>query len=127
MSIPKKLLYTKNHAWIKIQDDIAVVGITDDLQEMLQAIEDIDLPFKGDELDMDDECVTLHHGGGMYDLPTPLTGRIVKVNNKLKNNLTVLHTAPYTSGWIFEMEYDELDELDLLLSADEYSEELDLM
>jgi glycine cleavage system H protein len=127
MSIPKKLFYTINHAWIKVKDDTAIIGITDDLQEMLQAVEDIDLPFSGDELDMDDECVTLHHNGGMYNLPAPLTGRIVKVNNKLKENLTVLHTAPYTTGWIFEMEYDELDEVDELLSASEYTEELDMM
>lgn len=121
MNTPKNLLYSKYHAWVKIKKgNTAIVGITDELQDMLESIDDIELPVENDELEMDLECTTIHYGGEMYDLPSPLTGRVIKVNNDLKKNLHLLHSSCYSKGWLFEMEYDEPEELEMLFDADQY-------
>lgn len=123
MLIPKNLLYTIEHAWVKVNRDLVVVGITDNLQEMLEAIEQVDLPHKGDELYIGDNCVSLVHPGGFYDLPAPLTGRVTKVNPALRNNPELVQSSPYKDGWLFEMEFDEPEELEMLLDAATYTEE----
>ncbi len=122
---PKKLLYTKQHVWVKIKGETAVIGITDELQDMLQAISDITLPKVADELDIDQDCGFLEYNGNIFDILSPLTGRVIRVNKELKSEPELLHSSPYGKGWIFEMEYDEPDELDLLLSASDYIEELE--
>ncbi len=123
MLVPKNLLYTKEHAWVKVNRDLVVIGITDNLQEMLEAIEQIDLPHKGDELYIGDNCVSLVHPGGFYDLPSPLTGRVTKVNQALRNSPELAQSSPYKEGWLLEMEYDEPEELEMLLDPATYTEE----
>ena len=126
MDNPRNFLYTKQHAWVKVKDDIAVVGITDDLQELLEFIEEIILPKVGDEVEMELECATLNCDNGyVYDLPSPLTGRITKINEELRNTPELVHASCYEDGWLFEMEYDEPDELDMLYTANEYEDEIE--
>ena len=127
MNTPTNYLYTRQHTWTNIKDDIAVVGITDELQEILEFINEIDLPKKGDELEMDLECVTLNYDGGTHDLPAPLTGRVTKINNELKYSPELIHSSCYGNGWLYEMEYDEPDELEMLYSAEEYEDEIENM
>ena len=127
MNNPKKFLYTKQHAWVKVEDDVAVIGITDELQEVLEFISEVELPKKGDELEMDQECVTIDYDRGSYELPSPLTGRVTKVNKNLRDNPELLHSSCYNEGWIFEMEIDEPDELEMLYSANEYEDEIENM
>jgi glycine cleavage system H protein len=127
MNTPKNFLFTKQHAWANIRDDIAVVGITDELQEILGFIDEIDLPKKGDEVEMDMECVTLNYDGGTYELPSPLTGRITRLNDDLRYSPELIHSSCYNNGWLFEMEYDEPDELEMLYSAEEYEDEIENM
>jgi glycine cleavage system H protein len=122
MLFPDNLLYTKNHLWIRIEDDIAVVGITDELVDILGAVEEIDFPRKNDELEIDIECSGLIYPGGTYDILAPLTGRITKINNILKHDTKPLHLSCYEDGWLFEMEYDEIEELDMLLTPEEYAD-----
>jgi glycine cleavage system H protein len=121
MLLPEDLLYTKDHAWVRIEDDIAVVGVTEELLEMLDAVFEVDFPKKNDEVEMNVDCgLTLQYHGGMYDLPAPLTGRITKINNLLRHDLNILHLSCYKDGWLFEMEYDEPDEIGMLFDAEEY-------
>jgi glycine cleavage system H protein len=122
MLFPKDLLYTKSHLWVRIEDDIAVVGITDELVDMLGAIDEIEFPRKDDEVEIDLESGALHYPGGTYDIISPLTGRITKINNILRHDTKPLHLSCYEDGWLFEMEYDELDELETLLSPEEYGD-----
>lgn len=126
MHIPKSLLYTIEHAWVKVNDNLVVVGITDDLQEMLESIEAVDLPRVGDELYIGDNCITIHYTRGLYDLPCPLTGRVTRINPLLRRHAPeLLQASPYKDGWLFEMEIDEPDELELLLDATDYQRELE--
>jgi glycine cleavage system H protein len=127
MNTPIDFLFTKQHAWVNIKENIAIVGITDELQEILVSVDEIVLPKKGDEVEMDIECVTLNYDGGTYELPSPLTGRITKINHELRYSPELIHSSCYNDGWLFEMEYDESDELDMLYSAVEYEDEIENM
>lgn len=123
MQVPKNLLYTVEHSWVKKNGDLVIVGITDNLQEMLESIEEVELPRKGDELFIGDNCVSIQHPGGFYDLPSPLTGRVTRVNPSLRDSPELTQASPYKEGWLFEMEYDDPDELEMLLDAASYLEE----
>jgi glycine cleavage system H protein len=122
MLFPKDLFYTENHLWVKIDDNVATIGITDELVDMLGAVDEIEFPRKNDEIEIDLECGALHYPGGTYDILAPLTGRIRKINNILRHDTKPLHLSCYEDGWLFEMEYDELDELDTLLTSVEYGD-----
>jgi glycine cleavage system H protein len=122
IELPENLVYSLRHIWIDIEDDddcIAAIGITEHLQEELPEILSIDLPLVGDELEIDAPCVHLHLEDGIRDLVCPLTGRVKEINREVLDNPDLLHVAPYRN-WIFRMEFDEPDELDLLLPADKY-------
>ncbi len=125
MNVPKNLLYTKKHAWVKLKKDQAVVGLTDELQERIDSALSVHLPSVGDELEMDHECLTIHSESKSDDFFSPLTGRVVAVNTELKKRPELLHTSPYEDGWLFEMEFDEQDELEMLYSPNEYLHELE--
>ena len=125
MNVPKNLLYTKKHAWVRLKKDVVTVGMTDELQERIESVQSVLLPSKGDELEMDHECLTIHSDSRFFDFFSPLTGRIVAVNTELKNKPELIHTSPYEDGWLFEMEYDEPDELEMLYTPNEYLHELE--
>jgi len=125
MNTPEDLLYTKQHAWVKIKGSKAIVGITDDLQELLEFADAIELPKLKDELEMDLECLVINYSGEVYDVPSPLTGRVTKINHELKYNPELIHSSCYDEGWLYEMEYDEHDELEMLYTAGEYECEIE--
>lgn len=119
---PQHLNYTANHMWVELNDDIANVGITEDLQHYLtDELESIELPLVGDELEMDVECMAMHIGSELYGIKSPLTGRIVKVNTSLLDDPEQVFTSPYRDGWLFQMELDEPDEVEMLMSSDDYA------
>lgn len=125
MHVPKNLLYTKHHTWVKvINENLAVIGITEELHDIMESIDYIDMPHINDELEMELKCgTTLHYQKGqMYDVISPLTGRVTKLNYKLKKNPHLLYSSCYKEGWLFEMQFDEVDELEMLNKAEEYIE-----
>ena len=123
IELPQDRLYTLRHVWVKIEDEeegVAAVGITEQLQEELPEILGIDLPLNGDELEIDALCVHLHlDDGDIFDLSSPLTGRVRETNRDVLDNPDLLHVAPY-KNWLFRMEYDEIDEVELLIAPDRY-------
>ncbi|MCF7791720.1 MAG: hypothetical protein K9L78_03105 [Victivallales bacterium] len=121
MLFPEDLLYTKYHLWLKIEEDTAVVGVTEELLNILGAIDEVEFPRRNDELEMEIECGILHYPGGVQEIYAPLTGRVTKINNILRHDTKPLHLSCYEDGWLFEMEYDDVDELELLLTPKEYS------
>ena len=126
MELPGDLLYTRDHAWARVEGNVAVIGVTDELLDMLESVDFVDLPAVGDELEMDVECASLHYSGGVYELPAPLTGRVLAVNRLLRNQAEELHFDPYGAGWVFKMEFDEPDEVEMLYTRDQYINELEI-
>ncbi len=124
---PKDVRYSHRHLWVRLgpEEPQAEVGITDELQERLPAITSIDMPMVGDELEMDTACILLHLATNrLRKLYAPLTGRVLEINRDVLDRTELIHLKPYQS-WLFRMEYDEVDELEMLMDANRYERYLD--
>jgi glycine cleavage system H protein len=118
---PEELVYSPRHLWARIDHDTstAEVGITEELQERLPELLSIDVPMVGDEIEIDQPCVHIHHEEGIRHVRSPLSGRVVAVNRDVLDRPDLLHVAPY-GHWLYQMEFDEPDELDMMLAAKDY-------
>jgi glycine cleavage system H protein len=123
---PSDLSYTKHHLWVRMDKEAhtATIGITEELVEQLAEVFGIDMPMVGDELDMDTFCIHLHLKNRIHHLRSPLTGRVTEINREVLDNASLLHLAAY-KNWLYRMEYDDPDEVHLLMSGDQYTRFLD--
>lgn len=123
---PKELRYTKHHIWVLPEGKkrLARVGLTEELANKLQEILGIDLPMIGDELEMDAPCLHIHRATSISYLPAPLSGRVTQVNKDVLDKPRLIAAGPYVH-WLFCMEYDEDEELDMLMNASQYGTYLD--
>ena len=103
MNIPSNLLYTKDHEWIKIENGIATVGITDYAQGELGDIIFIELPEIGDSVQAEDSIGTIEAVKTVADIYSPMNGKISAVNINLEDNPGSINTDPYDSGWIIKL------------------------
>ena len=103
MNIPSDLLYTKDHEWIKIENGIATVGITDYAQSELGDIIFIELPEIGDSVQAEDSIGTIEAVKTVADIYSPMNGEISEVNLNLEDNPDSINTDPYDSGWIIKL------------------------
>ena len=122
MSVPKGLHYTKEHEWVLIEDSIATVGITDFAQESLGDITYIQLPKEGEHVKKDDPFGVVESVKAVSDLYSPVTGRVVEVNQPLLQAPELVNEDPYTDGWMVKVEMKESPELDELMDADGYKD-----
>ena len=122
MEIPLNLKYTKDHEWISIDGNIATVGITDFAQRELGDIVYIEVETIGETLNADDVFGTVEAVKTVSDLFLPMTGKIIEFNESLDGSPEDVNTDPYGSGWMVKIEIQNIDELDNLLSADQYKE-----
>jgi glycine cleavage system H protein len=121
MQHPVDLKYSRHHIWVRIEEGTACVGMTEDVQEEIQHFESVELPREGDELEIDSTCMSLHTKAHLVDVYAPLSGRIIEVNESLSANPDTIFISPYGNGWLFKMEFDEPEEVDILMSADDYT------
>ena len=119
MNIPDNLYYTKNHEWIKIEDRIAVIGITDYAQSELGDIIFIEFPDIGMNYKAGDTIGTIEAVKTVADIYSPISGRIVEINVNLEVEPDSVNKDPYDSGWIIKLDSFIEDQSGLLLS-DEY-------
>lgn len=123
---PKDLRYTQRHVWVKAEEKrrTARVGITEDMAEKLREILSLDMPMVGDELEMDEPCIHIHRPTAIVDIPAPLSGRVLEINRDVLDNPAVICLDPY-ERWLFRMEYDEAEELEMLMNANQYATLMD--
>ena len=119
MEIKDNLKYTENHEWVLIEDDIAVVGITDYAQSELGDIVYVDIDSVGQDLNVDDVFGSVEAVKTVSDLYMPVSGKIIELNDQLDSNPELLNQDPYTAGWIIKVELNNLD-YDQLLSSEQY-------
>ena len=119
MNIPSDLLYTKDHEWIKIENGIATVGITDYAQGELGDIIFIELPEIGDSVQAEDSIGTIEAVKTVADIYSPMNGEILEVNINLEDNPDSLNTDPYESGWIIKLNNFTSND-DSYLTPDQY-------
>lgn len=118
--VREDLKYTKSHDWIKIKDDIAVVGITDHAQAELTDIVFVELPEIGKEVKKGEEICVVESVKSVSEIYAPVSGKIVKVNSKLDDSPEIINESPYDDGWLVELEISDKSEVDSLLDAAEY-------
>jgi glycine cleavage system H protein len=124
MDLPEELLYSKEHLWIRVEGARVVVGITDYAQEQLGTISALELPDLGDELEQDDSFGTIEARKTVADLYAPVGGLVVEVNTEGLDSPEIVNDDPYDSGWLLVLEMTDVEELKLLMSADDYLEQI---
>ncbi|MAX68927.1 MAG: glycine cleavage system protein H [Flavobacteriales bacterium] len=120
MNIPENLKYTKDHEWIKIDSDIATIGITSFAQSELGDIVFIDIDTEGEELEKEEVFGTIEAVKTVSDLFMPVSGEVTEFNQVLEDNPELINTDPYGDGWIIKVSISDISTLDDLLSSDEY-------
>ena len=123
MNIPSDLLYAETHEWIKVEGDVAVVGITDYAQNEFGEVGIIDLPEVGAEFDAKEPFGIIENNKAENDVYAPVSGEIVDVNTKLteESDLEIINSDPYGAGWMVKIKMKDKSELDNLLSSDDYT------
>ena len=116
----KSLLYTKEHEWVSIDDNIATIGITDFAQGELGDIIFVEFPNKGDIFSKDESIGTLEAVKTVADIYSPLSGEIFDFNVNLEGEPELINTDPYQKGWIVKIKINNIKEVDSLLSREDY-------
>ena len=119
MNIPSQLLYTKDHEWVKIEGDIATVGITDFAQGELGDIVYVEIETLGQRFSAEEVFGSVEAVKTVSDLMMPVSGEILSLNEALESTPELINTDPYEAGWLVKIKVE--DQGDHLLSAEDYS------
>ena len=120
MKIPQDLVYTKEHEWIRVNDNILTIGITDFAQGELGDIIFVEFPGIGDEFQKDDPFGTIEAVKTVADIFAPVQGKIIEINHDIENSPEVINSDPYGDGWLVKIEITEHMVSDGLLSPEDY-------
>ncbi len=121
MSIPKELRYTKDHEWARLDgENLVVVGVTDYAQEMLGDIVYVEVPTAGEDVSQDEPFGTIESTKSVSDLISPVTGVVQEGNTELLKEPQIINEDAYGDGWIMKVVAESPDELDELMTANEY-------
>jgi glycine cleavage system H protein len=121
MNIPAELKYTKDHEWIKVEGNVATVGITDFAQGELGDIVYVEVETTGENLDKEEVFGTVEAVKTVSDLFMPISGEVIEFNDELESNPEAVNNDPYGAGWMIKINIADAAELDDLLSAEEYA------
>ncbi|MDR6300172.1 glycine cleavage system protein GcvH [Mesonia maritima] len=122
MNAPKELKYTKDHEWVKVDGDIATIGITDFAQGELGDIVYVEVETVDETLDKEEVFGTVEAVKTVSDLYLPLSGEIIEFNESLEDEPEKVNTDPYTEGWMIKVKISNPDEIDGLLDVEAYKE-----
>lgn len=122
MNFPENLKYSKDHEWIRIENNEAVIGITDFAQSELGEIVYVDVTSEGDTIDKDEVFGSIEAVKTVSDLIMPVTGEVLEVNPELEDAPELVNTDPYGKGWIIKITMDDEKDLGDLLDAAAYKE-----
>lgn len=125
MNIPQDLKYTKDHEWVKIDGDIATVGITDFAQGELGDIVYVEVETLDETIDKDEVFGTVEAVKTVSDLFMPLSGEVIEFNEGLEDEPEVVNEDAYGKGWIIKIKLSNQDEVNDLLDADAYKTHID--
>lgn len=120
MNFPQNVKYTNEHEWIRLEGDVAYVGITDYAQEQLGDIVFVDIPTEGEALEANEVFGTIEVVKTISDLFLPVAGEILEQNTALEENPELVNKDPYGEGWLIKMKPADAADLDNLLDAEEY-------
>ena len=122
MAVPSEFKYSKEHEWVKIENNVATVGITEYAQNELGDIVFVELPETDDELNEGDTFGSVESVKTVSELYAPISGKIVEVNEELEDIPECVNESPYEKAWMVKIEISDDSQLEELLSADQSSE-----
>jgi len=124
--VPSELHYTSTHEWLRLEDDNeAVVGITHHAQRLLGDMVFVELPELGTTLMEGDDAAVAESVKAASDVFTPVSGTVIGINDELEGAPEQINRDSYGSGWLFRIKLSDLDELDELMTAEEYQQLID--
>ncbi len=125
MKIQEKLRYTKDHEWVRVEGNMAFVGITDFAQGDLGDIVYIEIESLDETFDKDEVFGSIEAVKTVSDLFMPLSGEVLEINEKIESNPELVNTDPYGEGWLIKISINDVSETESLLSSEEYRKEID--
>lgn len=125
MSLPEDLMYSKEHEWIRNEGSDVRIGITEFAQSELGDIVFVELPEVGDIIELDEPFGSVESVKTVSELYAPISGEVVEVNEELEDSPEFVNESPYEKAWMVVIEPSNEDELENLLSADEYKEHIE--
>ncbi len=121
--VPRDLYYSKGNMYVRLEGDVAIVGLTDYGQYLAKKIVFVELPIVGEKVSQDDPFATVESGKWAGPLEAPLSGEIIEVNEKLEDEPSLINEDPYGEGWIAKIRPSNLEEeLKKLMTGDQYVE-----
>ena len=124
MNVPKELKYTKDHEWLSLDGEVATVGVTDFAQSELGDIVYVEVETLDETLEKEEVFGTVEAVKTVSDLFMPISGEVIEFNEKVETNPEVVNEDPYGEGWMIKIRVSDENEINELLSADEYEGEI---
>jgi len=124
MNVPETLKYTKDHEWIRVEGDTAVIGVTDFAQGELGDVVFVEIETEGETLDKEEVFGTIEAVKTVSDMFMPIGGEVLEVNEKLEETPDVVNKDPYGDGWMIKVKFTNPADLDELLTAEQYKESI---
>lgn len=121
MNVPKNLKYTKSHEWVRVDGNVAVVGITDHAQHEMTDVVYVEPPAMDAHIEAGKECAVVESVKVASDIYAPVSGDVIAVNEELGSAPELLNEDPYEKGWLFKVKMSDPGELNDLLSPDDYA------
>jgi glycine cleavage system H protein len=122
MDIPDDLKYSEEHQWVQVEDNIAMIGISDFAQEQLGEIVFLELPEVGDQMQSGKPYGVVESAKSVSDLYAPISGEVVEINAELPDSPEIINSSPYEEGWMVKVKLIDPTELDDLFDAASYEE-----
>ncbi|WP_412519674.1 glycine cleavage system protein GcvH [Staphylococcus simulans] len=122
MAVPEELKYSKEHEWVKVEDDTVTIGITEYAQGELGDIVFVELPETDDDIDEGESFGSVESVKTVSELYAPVSGTVVEVNEELEDSPEFVNESPYEKAWMVKVKLNDASQLDELLSADQYKE-----
>lgn len=122
MNIPENLKFTKDHEWVRIDGNVATVGITDFAQSELGDIVFVEIETEDEDLEKEEVFGTIEAVKTVSDLYMPFPGKVIEVNEELEDHPELVNKEPYEGGWMIKIEMANPEDAKELLSADQYKE-----
>ncbi len=120
MLVKEDLLYTESHEWVRVEGDLAIIGISDFAQHELGDIVFVELPEVGTKVSSGEPCGSIEAVKAVEDLNSPVSGKVEEKNTDLEDSPDLINKSPYEDGWLIKVRLSNPDELENLLSALEY-------
>ena len=122
MRLPEDLKYTKEHEWLKVDGETAIIGITEHAQSELGDIIFIEFPNVDQKIEKNEPFGTIEAVKTVADLFAPVSGKVIEINETLEDNPEFVNSDPYVNGWIVKVSISDISEMEELMSADKYGE-----